>query len=83
MTVLELLEMAIVHVPSAVAGIFDRLDMTAPIDLDEAHPGLDQPTSEQATLAESISAVPITHLGGLTRRSNTRRDVSEVNSENA
>ena len=42
-SILELLKVAVVHVPSAVAGILDRLDMGAPVDLNEAGTTFNQP----------------------------------------
>src|SRR5262249_19280654 len=55
--ILKLLEVTVVHVPAAVARVFDRLDMRTPIHLYESHTRLDQPPGHQAALAEAEFAV--------------------------
>src|SRR5262245_31189314 len=52
-------EVAVVHIPAAVAVILDRLDMAAPVDLDEGLARLDQPAGDQAALAERMRAVSL------------------------
>src|SRR5262245_33203050 len=62
MAVLHDLEVAVVVVPAAVAGVFLGLDMVAPVHLDERHPMLDQPPAEQARLAKARQAIAFLDL---------------------
>ena len=65
MPILELLEVAVVHVPAAVAGVFDRFDVRAPIDLHEAGAGFDQSPRHQTALAKAELSVATPQLIGL------------------
>ena len=56
-TILKLLKVPIVHVPPAVAGVFDGLDMRTPIHLHEPHARFHQPPRHQTTLAKAKPAV--------------------------
>ncbi len=53
------------HIPAAVAAVLDCLDVRAPVDLDERLPRLDQPSGDEAALAESVRPVPPAHGGWL------------------
>ena len=57
--ILHDLEVAIVMVPAAVAGVLLGLDVIAPVDLHERHAMLDQPAAQQAGLAEARTAVAV------------------------
>ncbi len=55
--VLHDLEVAVVHVPAAVARVLGALDVRAPVDLDEGDSRLDQPAGDQAALAEAVRPI--------------------------
>ncbi len=59
MAVLHDLEVAVVVVPAAVAGVLLGLDVVAPVDLHERHAVLDQPPAQQARLAEARPPVAV------------------------
>src|SRR5258708_27976564 len=67
MAILQLWEVPVVRVPAAVAGVFDRFDVRAPIHLHEADTGLDEPPCDQAALAEAEPTVPPAQRVGLAR----------------
>ena len=59
MPILHDLEVPVVMIPAAVAGIFLRLDVIAPVDLNERNAALDQPSRQQTRLAETRSAIAV------------------------
>ena len=63
--VLHDLEVAVVHVPAAVARVLGPLDVRAPVDLDERDARLDQPAGDQAALAEAVRPVRLADPGRL------------------
>ncbi len=57
--VLHDLEVAVVLVPAAVAGVLFRFDMVAPVDLDEGNTRFDESAGQEAGLAEAGPAIAI------------------------
>src|SRR5579871_5844459 len=57
MSILENLEVAVVHVTAPIPAIFRSFNVTAPIHLHEADIGFHQPACQETALSEMVQAV--------------------------